>query len=408
VPRFLVAGLIACALLCWRAAALADELPCKLDDALSQAAADLLLTGSALDGPQLTAAVRAAGSDAAGLHAVRAADLAALKAWLRDLRSRADADLSCGEAASESGRLLIATAQGGTLSPIDPVSRVVRGRLTKGFDHAELVIAAADGSLTRVGASAEVLARGVPLAQDLPPPIHVQLVARGPAGPRPIAERTLTERKSADGASGEHRDAVGDASRTAAAAAPGKAAMASAATTSAPAPSARGASATSASASSAPAPNASAADSGPAPSASAAASAPAAPADASALGSLLVDLRRSRGLRVPRDNRLLREAATEHARAVCREGRVAHELERGQGPEARLASAGLSARLLGEAIARATDADSALHALEQSPSHLLTLIEPSFTDVGVGAASDGHGKSCFVVLLCAWPRYMGR
>jgi uncharacterized protein YkwD len=123
---------------------------------------------------------------------------------------------------------------------------------------------------------------------------------------------------------------------------------------------------------------------------------------------LLVDLRRSRGLRVPRDNRLLREAATEHARAVCREGRVAHELERGQGPEARLASAGLSARLLGEAIARATDADSALHALEQSPSHLLTLIEPSFTDVGVGAASDGHGKSCFVVLLCAWPRYMGR
>jgi uncharacterized protein YkwD len=105
---------------------------------------------------------------------------------------------------------------------------------------------------------------------------------------------------------------------------------------------------------------------------------------------------------------LLREAATEHARAVCREGRVAHELERGQGPEARLASAGLSARLLGEAIARATDADSALHALEQSPSHLLTLIEPSFTDVGVGAASDGHGKSCFVVLLCAWPRYQGR
>jgi uncharacterized protein YkwD len=389
--------LIACALLCWRAPALADALPCKLDDTLSQAAADLLLTGAALDGPQLTAAVRAAGSDATGLHAVRAADLAALTTWLRELRSRADAELSCGEADSESGRLLIATAQGGTLAPIDPVSRVVRGRLTKGFDHAELVIAAADGSLTRVGASAEVLARGVPLAQELPPPIHVQLVARGPAGPRPIAERTLTERKSADAASGERRDGVDDASR-AAAAAPGKVATAAAS-----------ASAPSASASSAPSPNASAAASGPAPSASAsAASAPAAPADAIALGSLLVELRRERGLRVPRDNRLLREAATEHARAVCREGRVAHELEKGQGPEARLASAGLSARLLGEAIARATDADSALRALEQSPSHLLTLIEPSFTDVGVGAASDGHGKSCFVVLLCSWPRYMGR
>jgi hypothetical protein len=28
--------------------------------------------------------------------------------------------------------------------------------------------------------------------------------------------------------------------------------------------------------------------------------------------------------------------------------------------------------------------------------------------VGVGRARDALGKSCFVVLLCAWPRYMGR
>jgi uncharacterized protein YkwD len=342
--------------------ALADELPCKLDDTLSQAAADLLLAGSAPDGPQLTAAVREAGSDATAVHAVtvQAGNVAALKHWLTELRARSDAELVCGEAASESRRLLIATALGGTLSPIDPQARVVRGRLAKGFGHAELVIAAADGSLTRLGASDEVLARGIALAPELPTPIQVQLVARGPAGPRPIAERTIAASSSA-----EHSPV-------------------------APSPTA------------------------PSPAETGPAAAPVHPAEPSAtasareLAGLLLELRRSRGRPGLRDNRLLREAATEHARAVCREGRVAHELSTGNGPEARLASVGLTARLLGEAIARAADAGTAFNALEQSPSHLLTLIEPRFTDVGVGQASDGAGKSCFVVLLCAWPRHLAR
>jgi uncharacterized protein YkwD len=328
------------------AAASAQELPCKLDDALSQAAADLLLAQTQLGAQQLTAAVRAAGSDAIGLHAiaVKAGDRASLNAWLAELRARADAELACGQADNESGRLLIATALGGSLSPIDAHKRVVRGHLSVGFDRAELVIAAADGSLTRLGASAEVLARGIALSPELPTPIEVQLVAHGPAGPRPIAERVIL-----NAAASSADDARPDA---------------------APVASASG-------------------------------------VDRDDLASLLIDLRRSRGRTSLRDNRLLREAATSHARSVCREGRVAHELAKGQGPEARLASVGLTARLLGETIARAADASSALHALEQSPSHLLTLLEPRFTDVGVGSASDGRGKSCFVVLLCAWPRYMG-
>jgi uncharacterized protein YkwD len=384
VPSFCRAASICWVVLCCPLPALADELPCQLDDALSQAAADLLLAGSALDAPQLTAAVREAGSDATALHAltVQAGNNAELKRWLSELRARTDAELVCGEAASESRRLLIATAQGGTLSPIDPQARVVRGRLAKGFTQAELVIAADDGSLTRLGASAEVLARGIALAPELPTPIHVQLVARGPAGPRPIAERTI------ESSSALERTRAASSAAAVHTPEPNDAAMAHT-------PAANGASAPSTPASG-----------------SAAAPAQAAPgsADPSAneLAGLLLELRRSRGRPSLRDNRLLRGAATEHARAVCREGRVAHELSTGNGPEARLASVGLTARLVGEAIARAADAGTAFNALEQSPSHLLTLIEPRFTDVGVGQASDGHGKSCFVVLLCAWPRYKGR
>jgi uncharacterized protein YkwD len=73
-----------------------------------------------------------------------------------------------------------------------------------------------------------------------------------------------------------------------------------------------------------------------------------------------------------------------------------------------LAKAGLDARLLGEAIARAEDTDSALHALQNSPSHLYTLLDPRFTDFGIGVAKDQAEKFCYVVLLCAWPRYVGK
>jgi len=328
----------------------ADELACVPDDGLSQAAAALLLTNEQPNAAQLSAAVQEAGSDAVSLHAVfaKAGTDARLRAWLTDLRARSDVDLICGLAINEVGSLLIASASAGSLAPISPDERVVRGRLAPGFARPELVIASADGTLTRLGAAGGALTRGVLLGTEFVAPLKVQLVARGPAGPRPVAERSL------------------------------------------------------------------AAPAGPAPSSPAAATSAvehASGASASGtddLASLVMELRRARGRPRLRDNRLLRDAASEHARRVCRDGRVAHELVPGSGPEARLASVGLSARLLGEAIARAADARAALAALEHSPSHLLTLLEPRFTDVGVGRARDSLGKNCFVVLLCAWPRYMGR
>lgn len=325
---------------------------CQPDERLAHAAAELLLRGDPKpEAEVLVAAVRAAGSEAVALHALfveAAAGEAPVRAWLAERRQRSDAALICGSASSERGLLVISSAKAGELSAIDPDKRVVRGALARGFAKAELVIAAADGNLVRVGVSQAALREGVHLDEALPAPLEVQLVATGPSGPRPVAERVVG----------------------------GPAA--------APEPEGTAAKAASSSTERQPA-NDPAAD----------------------LAKLILGLRGAEGRGSLRDNRLLREAATKHAHDVCEQGRIAHELAHGQDPPARLAAAGLAAQLVGEAIARARDADSAFEALQRSPSHRLTMLDRRFTDLGVGRASDDAGKICFVVLLAQWPRYVG-
>lgn len=103
-----------------------------------------------------------------------------------------------------------------------------------------------------------------------------------------------------------------------------------------------------------------------------------------------------------RDNRLLARVAEAHADEVCADGRVAHVTD-GVDPRERLARAGLRARHVGEVIARVDDLGRAYGALLQSPSHRAALIDPRFTDVGIGTA-ESAGRTCVVVLLAAWPR----
>ena len=70
-------------------------------------------------------------------------------------------------------------------------SHAVKGRLGAQFRSAELVIADARGGLQRLAVDAQQLARGVPIAPEVPRPLQIQLVARGRRGPRPVAERTV-------------------------------------------------------------------------------------------------------------------------------------------------------------------------------------------------------------------------
>lgn len=341
-------------------AGVVDAAACSPDEALSEAAAELLLAGRFKPtAEELIAAVRAAGSDGVGLHALympaetsEAAARSAYGGWLSEQRQRADAALLCGHAASEHGQLWITSASGGTLRPISAGEHiVVRGALSPGFERAELVVSAQDGQLARYGVSAAQLAKGVELDPEEASGLcreacTVQLVARGSSGPRPVAERWVRAAASTH--------AVGGAEDTSAA------------------------------------------------------RAPAAERRDLGLTALIAELRAARGRPKLRVNSLLSQAASAHAKAVCERGQVAHEVEAGQGPEARLERVGLSARVLGEAIARADDAPAAFAALQRSPSHLFTLLDARFTDFAVGVADDRAGKRCYVVMLCAWPRAIGQ
>lgn len=108
-----------------------------------------------------------------------------------------------------------------------------------------------------------------------------------------------------------------------------------------------------------------------------------------------------------RVSHLLDRLAREHAEAVCAEGVVGHELEPGLEPEARIRRSGVSARHVGEVVARGADEIAAWTALAASPSHIFALRDRRFTDAGIGLATDASGRACLVVLLAAWPRYVG-
>lgn len=318
------------------------EPDCRPDAALANAAAELLLQGGPPSTQALTAALRAADSDLVGARGLYwPASQSMPRGWLETQKQKSDAEIVCGYAQSDAGRLLLVAARAGTLEPLNGDSSKVRGSLAPEFSDAQLVVADANGVLFRIAAPREQLARGIAISEGLVRPARIQLLARGPAGPRPVAERILP----APGGSKSNSLTFDE------------------------------------------------------------------PNDAKAALSVrerLAALRSGRGRIALRDNRLLDEVAARHAERVCTEGRIAHELTPGADPTQRLRALGISARRVGETVARGASAAEAFASFEHSPSHLLTLLERDFTDVGLGEASDAQGRRCLVVLLAAWPRYFGR
>jgi hypothetical protein len=321
-----------------------EALPCTEDAALTRAAAELLLSATPVTTTTLTAAVRQAGSDAVGVHALAYTERAQALSWLRKLEQRSDAPLACGIAHAAHGRLLLASARGGHLEPLGDGEPLVRGGLASGFERGELVVEDGAGETQRFAVEASQLQRGVALSDSLPRPIRVQLLARGKLGPRPVAER-IASTDVEDGAPATARVAP---------------------------------------------------------------DAPGGAADSPSLQQALDALRADAGRPPLRSNALLAGAARRHAQQVCESGRVAHELAPGRDPTRRLREAGITARRVGETVARAESSEAALRSFMSSPSHRLTLLERGFTDAGVGQAEDARGKRCVVVLLAEWPRFAGR
>ncbi len=305
--------------------ALAQNIPCTEDPRLTQAAALLALeTDPTHD--TLMRIVREAGSEAPRAHALSVAedDFARISAWATSLVDRGETPLACGEARLGDRRILIATPAAATLTV---EGTHVAGHLATGWTHPLLYTEDARGEITVVELTAPTFAVSIPGDVDA---VRVQVVARGPSGPRPVAERVLGERDSSvGGASTDPRDRV-------------------------------------------------------------------------------VALRSDAHVGPLRPNHLLDALAMQHAEDVCEAGEVVHELEAGADPSARLREEGVVARHVGEVVARGTDEAHAVVALVESPSHRGALVDHRFTDVGIGTAEDGEGRSCVVVLLAAWPRILAR
>ncbi|MCB9658426.1 MAG: CAP domain-containing protein [Sandaracinaceae bacterium] len=187
---------------------------CAPEDALDEAAAALLLRPSAPDGDSLSVALAEASSDLPGARVLRApvSDARARARFLAEARQRADAPLVCGEAESETVRVLVVAARAGRLTR-DVASGAsadeVRVALAPSFRDAYLAGRDADDQLHRWPVDDDVLARGFTVPAGLPRPVLLQLVASGPSGPRPLS-RLLVGTAASTSASGATLSVDGD------------------------------------------------------------------------------------------------------------------------------------------------------------------------------------------------------
>jgi hypothetical protein len=277
---------------------------------------------------ELIRTVRDAGVDANPVYAKFGVtgEFDSFKSWLTDLNEAADAPLICGRARKGERIVLVAAVRAGELT-VQGEQRL-HAQVIEDFRDPYLVVRDPKGSSRRLAVGGGESGATITIPIEWGRPLFVQLVATGPNGPRPVAERWVG--KIPDG------EPIRNGSQS---------------------------------------PEA-----------------------------WLMQLRRSAGARTLRSNRLLSQEATSHAQLVCESGKVGHDLDPSGDPEARLLKRGIEARVVGEAVARAATMRDALHAIEDSPSHRLTVTDPRFTDAGYGQAKDERGRTCAVILLASWPR----
>ena len=253
-------------------------------------------------------------------------EVASFKAWVEDLIETTDGPLICGRAQSGERVVLVAAVQAGMIKMIGKNS--LHAEVVPDFRDPYLMVRDSAGGSRRIAVDGEAYGSDISLPNDWPRPLFVQLVATGPSGPRPVAERWIGTIPQAAPVQGGNQNPE----------------------------------------------------------------------------AWLLQLRRASGARTVRHNRLLSREATSHAQNVCDSGKLGHELDPNGDPEARLLARGIEARVVGEAVARAKTMREALHAIEDSPSHRMTVTDPRFTDAGFGEAKDDRGRVCAVVLLASWPR----
>ena len=301
---------------------------CIKDKRLEEVAAQLADLQHIPPSSELIKTARAAGVDANPVYAKFGVtgEFDSFKVWLEDLNETSDAPLICGRARSGERIVLVAAVRAGSLTIAGRDQ--LHAEVIEEFRDPYLVVRDATGSSRRIAVDGGPYGSTIAVPLEWGRPLFVQLVADGPSGPRPVAERWVG--KIPEG--------------------------------------------------------------------------PATQGGSQSPQAWLLQLRRAAGARSLRSNRLLSKEATSHAQTICDSGRLGHELDPNGDPEARLLKRGIEARVVGEAVARAATMREALHAIEDSPSHRMTVTDPRFTDAGFGKAEDEKGRTCAVILLASWPR----
>jgi uncharacterized protein YkwD len=173
-----------CCLLAPLGSARAEPLPCREDDRLSETAASLLMSGEPIASTVLLHRAREHGYDGVSLHARESAQEDNLRSWVGSLRSSGEGTVVCGEASTESRRLVLAGLRGGSLRR---AGEQLYGTLEPGFKEPSLVVETGEGELKSLPVSKQQLAQGFRLPSELAAR-RVQLIAESASGPRPVAE----------------------------------------------------------------------------------------------------------------------------------------------------------------------------------------------------------------------------
>ncbi len=160
------------------------------DPALVRAAAELG-TDRVPTGHEIREATVRAGSDATAVHAVIANSDRLKESFLQDLKWRSDAPIVCGEATNGGKRLVLATTRAGSLSEPPGDARHLVFTVRAKFQNAYVAFVDATGELHRYTIANEQNHGRITIPPDFQRPGVAQLVATGPFGPRPIAQRIL-------------------------------------------------------------------------------------------------------------------------------------------------------------------------------------------------------------------------
>ena len=164
---------------------------CIRSEKLEEVAAQLADLQHIPPSPELIRKAREAGVDANPVYAKFGVtgEFDSFKTWLENLKEKADAPLICGRARVGERIVLVAAVRGGALEVIGQDR--LHAEVAEDFREPYLVVRDAKGETRRMSVDGGEYGATISLPLEWERPLFVQLVATGPSGPRPVAERWI-------------------------------------------------------------------------------------------------------------------------------------------------------------------------------------------------------------------------